>query len=626
MHFNYNSLRDFIARLEKEGEVIRIREKVSPILEITEITDRICKSGNGGKAILFENVACPERSRRNGFDPQLNNSRTGVPVLINAFGSRKRMAMALGVDDIEEIARDIQELIELKPPQNFIEKIKFLPRLLEISHYPPKVITGKTPCHEVVLTGDEIDLFKFPILKCWPLDGGRFITLPVVFTKSLKNGKRNVGMYRMQVYDKKTTGMHWHIHKDGASHYDEYKKAGKRMEVAVAIGTDPVVTYSATAPLPYGVDELLFAGMMRKKGVELVKCKTIDMEVPATAEIILEGYVELNELREEGPFGDHTGYYSLKGDYPVFHITAITHRKNPIYFTTIVGKPPMEDCYMGKATERIFLPMLRALNPEIVDIDLPWEGVFHNCVIVSMKKRYPMHARKLMTSLWGSGQMSFSKMLLTVDDGINVHNYREIASVLLNNINIEKDIFITEGILDVLDHSAPNPLYGSKVGIDATKKIEGEGREGGMRNAECGVRSFEPATHSIKDMILDIENINIPIGNERTEMLFISIKKNKPYHVKSLAEELSKIISADCSGILIVLDNDVDINNISMVTWKIFNNVDPKRDFYFFDRRLIIDATRKWKEEGHARDWPPEIVMDSEVKKNIDMRFSKTAV
>ena len=618
MRIHYNSLRDFLARLESEGELIRIKEKVSPILEVTEITDRICKSSDGGKAILFENV--------DGSDPRLNNSGTGVPVLINTFGSKKRMAMALGVNDVEEVARDIQELIELKPPQNLIEKIKFLPRLFEISHYPPKIITGKATCHEVVLTGDEIDLFKFPILKCWPLDGGRFITLPVVFTKSLKERKRNVGMYRMQVYDKKTTGMHWHIHKDGAMHYDEYRKAGKRMEVAVAIGTDPVVTYAATAPLPYGIDELLFAGMIRKTGVELVKCKTIDMEVPATAEIVLEGYVEPEELREEGPFGDHTGYYSLKGDYPVFHITAITHRKNLIYSTTIVGKPPMEDCYMGKATERIFLPMLRALNPEIVDIDLPWEGVFHNCVIVSMKKRYPMHARKLMTSLWGSGQMSFSKMILTVDDGINVHNYREIASILLNNINIEKDIFITEGILDVLDHSAPNPLYGSKVGIDATKKIEGEGREGGMRNAECGVRSFEPATHSIKDMILDIENINIPIGNERTEMLFISIKKNKPYHVKSLAEELSKIISADCAGILIVLDNDVDINNISMVTWKIFNNVDPKRDFYFVDRRLIIDATRKWKEEGHARDWPPEIVMDLEVKKNIDMRFSKTAL
>ena len=330
MRIHYNSLRDFLARLESEGALIKIKEKVSPILEITEITDRVCKSGDGGKAILFENV--------DGSD---------LPVLINAFGSKKRMAMALGVDNIEEIVRDIQELIELKPPQNLIEKIKFLPRLFEISHYPPKVITGKAPCHEVVLTGDEIDLFKFPILKCWPLDGGRFITLPVVFTKSLKSGKRNVGMYRMQVYDKKTTGMHWHIHKDGASHYDEYKKAGKRMEVAVVIGTDPVVTYSATAPLPYGVDELLFAGMIRKRGVELIKCKTIDMEVPATAEIVLEGYVESDELKEEGPFGDHTGYYSLKGDYPVFHITAITHRNNPIYFTTIVGKPPMEDCYMG---------------------------------------------------------------------------------------------------------------------------------------------------------------------------------------------------------------------------------------------------------------------------------------
>ncbi|MBI3813664.1 MAG: menaquinone biosynthesis decarboxylase [Nitrospinae bacterium] len=387
--------------------------------------------GGGGKAILFENI--------DGSD---------IPVLINAFGSKRRMAMALGVEDAEEIAGDIQELIEIKPPANLLEKIKFLPKLFEISHYPPKIITGSAPCQEVVLTGDDIDLFKFPILKCWPLDGGRFITLPVVFTKSLKacgeqsesNRKRNVGMYRMQVYDKKTTGMHWHIHKDGAAHYDEYRKAGKRMEIAVAIGTDPVVTYSATAPLPYGVDELLFAGMIRKKGVELVKCKTIDMEAPATAEIVLEGYVETDEFREEGPFGDHTGYYSLKGDYPVFHITAITHRKNPIYFTTIVGKPPMEDCYMGKATERIFLPMLKALNPEIVDIDLPWEGVFHNCVIVSMRKRYPMHAKKLMDFFWGSGQMSFSKMILLVDEEINVHDYREAALNLLNNVDIESGV------------------------------------------------------------------------------------------------------------------------------------------------------------------------------------------
>ena len=610
MRILYNSLRDFLARLEGEGELIKIKEKVSPILEITEIIDRFCKSHNGGKAILFENV--------DGSDPQLNNSGTGVPVLINAFGSKKRMAMALGVDNIEEIVRDIQELIELKPPQNLIEKIKFLPRLFEISHYPPKLISGKAPCHEVVLTDDEIDLFKFPILKCWPLDGGRFITLPAVFTKSLKSGKRNVGMYRMQVYDKKTTGMHWHIHKDGASHYDEYKKAGKKMELAVVIGTDPVVTYSATAPLPYGVDELLFAGMIRKKGIELVKCKTINMEVPATAEIVLEGYVEPDELKEEGPFGDHTGYYSLKGDYPVFHITAITHRKNPIYFTTIVGKPPMEDCYMGKATERIFLPMLKALNPEIVDIDLPWEGVFHNCVIVSMKKRYPMHARKLMTSLWGSGQMSFSKMLLTVDEAIDVHNYKEVVLNLLNNLDIERDIYISEGTLDVLDHSAPNYIYGSKVGIDATERIEGETqRQEARRKGQWSVNSEQ-----LKEKIPDILDINIPLKDVKNRVIFISIKKDKPYHARIVAEKLFKLTNGVNSiSIAVILDEDVNIKDISTVIWKLFNNVDPKRDFYFINGRLSIDATKKLKEEGHPREWPPEIVMDEEIKKRIDKIF-----
>ncbi|HKZ58106.1 MAG TPA: menaquinone biosynthesis decarboxylase, partial [Thermodesulfovibrionales bacterium] len=562
MRIHYNSLRDFLARLESEGELIRIKEKVSPILEITELTDRICKSGNGGKAILFENT-----------------DDSGIPVLINAFGSKKRMAMALGVDNIEEIVRDIQELIELKPPQNFIEKIKFLPRLFEISHYPPKIITGKAPCQEVVLTGDEIDLFKFPILKCWPLDGGRFITLPVVFTKSLKSGKRNVGMYRMQVYDKKITGMHWHIHKDGASHYDEYKKAGKRMEVAVVIGTDPVVTYSATAPLPYGVDELLFAGMIRKKGVELVKCKTIDMEVPATSEIVLEGYVETDKLKEEGPFGDHTGYYSLKGDYPVFHITAITHRNNPIYFTTIVGKPPMEDCYMGKTTERIFLPMLKSLNPEIVDIDLPWEGVFHNCVIVSMKKRYPMHARKLMTSLWGSGQMSFSKMLLTVDEAINVHDYKEVAMRLLNNVDIERDIYITEGTLDVLDHSSPNYIYGSKIGVDATERIEGEDKRKEINYNEMNI-NIEELKKVLKNEISDILDINIPIKDVKNRVIFISIKKDKPYHARIVAEKLFKLTNGVNSiSIAVILDEDVNIKDISTVIWKLFNNTDPKRDF-----------------------------------------------
>ena len=470
-------------------------------------------------------------------------------------------------------------------------------------------------------------------------------------------------MYRMQVYDKKTTGMHWHIHKDGASHYDEYKKAGKRMEVAVAIGTDPVVTYSATAPLPYGVDELLFAGMIRKKGIELVKCKTIDMKVPATSEIVLEGYVESDELKEEGPFGDHTGYYSLKGDYPVFHITSITHRKNPIYFTTIVGKPPMEDCYMGKATERIFLPMLKSLNPEIIDIDLPWEGVFHNCVIVSMKKRYPMHARKLMTSLWGSGQMSFSKMILTVDEAINVHDYREVASTLLNNIDIERDIYITEGTLDVLDHSSPNYIYGSKVGVDTTERIEGETQRQEaslpLQAVSRGDKGQWPAcatpacladradrsviSDQLKEKISDILDINIPLKDVKNRVIFISIKKDKPYHARIVAEKLFKLIPSHpplksplppftkggIKGglvgdykVAVILDEDVNINDISTVVWKLFNNTDPKRDFYFINGRLSIDATKKLKEEGHPREWPPEIVMDVEIKKRIDERFS----
>jgi 4-hydroxy-3-polyprenylbenzoate decarboxylase len=598
MRIQYNSLKDFLSRLEREGEVVRIKEKVSPILEITEITDRVCKSGGGGKAILFENVE--------GSD---------APVLINAFGSKRRMAMALGVEDVEDIAGDIQGLIEIKPPANLLEKIKFLPKLFEISHYPPKIITGSAPCQEVILTGDDIALFKFPILKCWPLDGGRFITLPVVFTKSLNNGKRNVGMYRMQVYDKRTTGMHWHIHKDSAAHYDEYRKAGKRMEVAVAIGTDPVVTYSATAPLPYGVDELLFAGMIRKKGVELVKCKTIDMEVPAAAEIILEGYVEPNELREEGPFGDHTGYYSLKGNYPVFHITAITHRKNPIYFTTVVGKPPMEDCYMGKATERIFLPMLKALNPEIIDIDLPWEGVFHNCVIVSMRKRYPLHAKKLMDFLWGSGQMSFSKMILVVDEDVDAHNYKEVIFNLLNNVDMDRDIYITEGVLDVLDHSAPNPLYGSKVGIDATRK--------GARDKGQGARisgRWSEVSSRLKEKIPDIIAVNMPLEEAKTGIVFVSIEKTKPFHAKLIAEAIFKLIP-DFIKILIILDKGIAVSDISTVTWKFFNNADPKRDFYFIEERLAIDATKKWKEEGYKREWPPEIVMDEEIKKRVDEKI-----
>jgi 4-hydroxy-3-polyprenylbenzoate decarboxylase len=324
----------------------------------------------------------------------------------------------------------------MKPPVTLMDKIKLLPELLSMSRFLPRVRKGVAPCQEVILTGDEVDLTKLPVLFCWPGDGGPFITLPVVFTRSLSDGKRNAGMYRMQIFDKRTTGMHWHIHKDGAHHYHEYKKAGKRMEVAVAVGTDPAVTYAATAPLPRGVDEMLLAGFIRRKPVEMVKCVTVDLEVPANAEFILEGYVDPDELRIEGPFGDHTGYYSLKGEYPVFHVTAITHRKNPIYSATIVGKPPMEDCYMALATERLFLPMIKTILPEIKDYMLPWEGVFHNIAVVAIDKEFPHHAGKVMNGLWGSGQMSFAKMLVIIDDEALLKEGKLLMEYLLNTVDL----------------------------------------------------------------------------------------------------------------------------------------------------------------------------------------------
>ncbi|MEE9165295.1 MAG: menaquinone biosynthesis decarboxylase [Nitrospinota bacterium] len=600
MRQNYKSLHEFIARLEEEGELVRIKEELSPILEITEIADRVSKSPDGGKALLFENV-----------------KDHSMPILINAFGSKKRMAMALGVNNIEQIASEIKKLIETKPPQKFSEKIGLIPTLLDLIKIPPKKFKGATaPSQEKVLTGDNIDLNKLPVIKCWPRDGGKFITLAVVFTQSPVTGKRNTGMYRMHVYDKNTTGMHWHIHKDGASHFQEYKKLKKKMEVAVAIGTDPVVTYAATAPMPPGVDELLLAGFIRKKGVELVKCKTVDLEVPAYAEIVLEGYVDPEESRIEGPFGDHTGYYSLVAPYPVFHVTAVTHRHNPVYSTTIVGKPPMEDCYMGKATERIFLPMLKTINPDISDISLPWEGVFHNCVIVAINKRYPYQARQTMNNLWGTGQMSFSKMILAVDAGMNIHDYTEVARRLFNHIDLSKDLFFSEGILDVLDHSAPKALFGSKLGIDAT----------GAERLKCDIPDI-PSDKEIlkfaKELSSDVRDISVPVKNVKSPILFISLKKTLP----DAGEKIAKSIFNDSRSaefkIVMVFDEDVDVKNISYAVWKFFNNVDPKRDFHFIEGKLGIDATRKWKEEGYHREWPDEIEMTDDVKKRIDEMWEK---
>jgi 4-hydroxy-3-polyprenylbenzoate decarboxylase len=434
----FYDLREFINALESRGMLKRIKTPVDCNLEITEITDRVSKmEGKKNVALLFENVK--------GYD---------MPVLMNAFGSMERLALAFGVNDIEEIPNELREILRLPyiSLQNKMDLIHIIPTAKRAINFPKYV--KKAPCQEVVIT-DNPTLDKFPILKCWPQDGGPFITLPLVFTRNPKTGKRNVGMYRLQKYDGQTTGMHWHLHKDGASNYRAYQEMGKdKIEVAVAIGTDPVITYAATAPLPRDIDEMVFAGFLRKKSVEMVKCKTVDVEVPACSEIVLEGYVNIGETRREGPFGDHTGYYSLADDYPVFHITCITHRKNPIYSATIVGKPPMEDCFLAKATERIFLPLLQQTLPEIRDINFPLEGVFHDCVMVSIKKTYPQQAKKVMHAIWGMGQMMFTKMIIVVDEHVDVQKEKEVWWRVFNNIDAKHDIVMVEGPLDALDHSS----------------------------------------------------------------------------------------------------------------------------------------------------------------------------
>jgi 4-hydroxy-3-polyprenylbenzoate decarboxylase len=462
---------------------------VSAELEIAEITDRISKGSEDlNKALLFENV--------NGYE---------IPVLINAFGSYKRMRLALGVNELDDIGHRIRKLLKPKMPESLVDKIGMLPTLFELGQFPPKTDHGigwnhgSAPCQEVVITDPrQAMLDKLPIITCWPLDAGPFITLGTVITKNPTTGVRNVGVYRLQKYDNNTTGMHWHKHHDGARHFEEKRRANlsaahnesliipsyekapansaeNRLEAAIAIGLDPSVIYAASAPLPPEIDEMVFAGFLRHKPVNLVRCKTVDLEVPATAEIVLEGYVDQSELRMEGPFGDHTGFYSLADLFPVFHLTAITHRHNPIYQTIIVGKPPQEDCYLGKATERIFLPLLQILVPEIVDINLPWEGVFHNCAVISIDKRYPGQARKVMSAVWGLGQLMFTKYAIIVDKNVDVHDLSEVALNVFGNTDPRRDSMFVDGPLDILDHACDIVGFGSKIGIDATRKWRSEG-------------------------------------------------------------------------------------------------------------------------------------------------------
>ncbi|HVP43901.1 MAG TPA: UbiD family decarboxylase [Terriglobales bacterium] len=500
----YNDLREWISALEKAGELKRISVEVDPILEITEITDRVSKGlvarspssrpgqSPGGPALLFDNL----------------KGHPGARLLINQFGSERRMRLALGVDSLDEIAQRIHQFLDVKAPEGLLDKLKMLPMLADLGKFFPKTVsTG--PCKEVIKKNG-FSLLDFPVLKCWPQDAGRFITLPCVITRDPRTGKRNVGMYRMQVYDATTAGMHWQRQKVAAEHYRDAMRAAAagpthaarppsaaavdlmarsgggaidaldkrvkgKLEVAVALGTDPALTFAAIVPAPPDVEEFLIAGFLRGKPVELVKCETVDLEVPATAEIVLEGYVNLDELRTEGPFGDHTGFYSLEDEYPVFHLTCVTHRKDPIYATTIVGKPPMEDAYMGKAVERMFLPLMRVTLPEIVDVNLPVEAVFHNLMLVSIRKSYPGHARKVMNGIWAMGQAMFTKCIIVVDEDCDVQDVREVVLRVANHIDPERDIQFTLGPVDSLDHASRLPNFGSKMGIDATRKWPTEG-------------------------------------------------------------------------------------------------------------------------------------------------------
>lgn len=600
----YKSLTDFIQTLEKAGELIRIKEFINPELEITEVTDRVSKMQGGGKALLFENTG------------------TDFPLLINAFGSDKRMTLALGVENLDDISDEIEELFKKisSPKKNIFEKLKLLPELGKVAAYMPKVVSGRGKSQEVVYKNP--DLTKFPILKCWPADGGRFITLPMVITKDPISNIRNVGLYRLQVFDKDLTGMHWHKHKVGARHFEEYKKLGKKMPIAVALGGDPAYTYSATAPIPDHMDEFMLAGFLRKQKVKLVKCITQEIEVPSDADIIIEGYVDPEEdFILEGPFGDHTGYYSLADYYPKFHITCITHRKDAVYPTTIVGIPPQEDAYIGKATERIFLaPMRMTMVPELTDMDLPVFGVAHNLTIVSIKKTFAGQATKVMNALWGAGQMMFNKTLVVVDDEVDVHNYKQVYQAFINNTDPVNDLHFSMGPLDILDHSASKYAFGSKLCIDATRKYPEELATKSINHGKK--ESQQKILEKLKQKFIEIKDVAF-VGADNSAILFLSFEKLKFLHVKKMAEDLSNFEGFSSIKMIVFFDDKVNVHDLPSCVWLVTNNIDPKRDCYFIEnehnRFVAIDGTRKTVENDHfERDWPNIIVSDKNTINRID--------
>ncbi len=600
----YKSLSQFIEVLEKAGELIRIKEYVNPDLEITEITDRVSKQKDGGKALLFENT---------GYD---------FPLLINAYGSEKRMALSLGVDNLDDIGAEIEKLFKkmTAPKNSILEKLKMLPELGKIAAFMPKTVSGKGASQEIIHKNPDIN--KLPVLTCWPADGGKFITLPMVITIDPLTGIRNVGMYRMQIFDKNLTAMHWHKHKVGARHFNEYKKLGKKMPIAVALGGDPAITYSATAPLPDNMDEFMLAGFLRKQKVKLVKAITQDIEVPADADIIIEGYIDPEEeFIYEGPFGDHTGFYSLADYFPKFHITCITHRKDAVYPTTIVGIPPQEDAYIGKATERIFLaPMRLTMVPELKDMNLPHYGVAHNLTIVSIDKTFSGQAVKVMNALWGAGQMMFNKVLIVVDKDIDVHNYKEVYQAFIKNVDIRNDLHFSMGPLDILDHSASKYAFGSKMCIDATSKFPDELYEKNQEIQEK--RTAEDIKTDLKQRIVGLEDIRFV--DDEQKILFLSAKKTNEDYLEELQLHLKNTNRLKDIKLVILFDKEVNLNDLASCAWLSTGNIDPKRDTYFINDFALIDATRKTLDnDKFERDWPNILVMDKATIKAIDEKWER---
>jgi 4-hydroxy-3-polyprenylbenzoate decarboxylase len=528
------------------------------------------------------------------------------------------------VERLDDVGKQIEELLKqlMKPKDSIMEKLKMLPTLGAISSWMPKVKKGRGDCQQVVI--ENPDITKFPVLKCWPEDGGPFLTLPIIHTKDPNTGIRNVGLYRMQVFGPTLTAMHWHRHKVSARHFMEYKKLGLKMPVAVALGGDPVNTYAATAPLPDGIDEYMLAGFIRKKKVELVQCLTQDTQVPADADIIIEGYIDpQEEYILEGPFGDHTGYYSLADMYPRFHITCITHRRDAVYPATIVGIPPQEDAWIGKATERIFLvPIKMTMVPEIVDMELPVEGVFHNLVIVKIKKEYPGQAIKVMHSLWGAGQMMFTKFMVVVDGDVDIHNYEAVAKYISENTNPETDIHSTQGPVDVLDHSCSVMAFGGKMGIDATKKLPEEKPIYDLRFTIYDFKNED--IDSIKKSFSEITDINYSLLQKGISIVIISVEKNRKNHLRELSEKLFQHEMFSQIKIVLFLDHTIDITSVADAVWRFANNVDPKRDSFIFGNHIAMDGTRKTKElDGFDRDWPNILCSDENTILHVDAIWDK---